>query len=304
MERWLPLSLLLFALFVQACSTETAPTDPVEPAPVTGEILGLVTGDGAPRSGVTVNLSRNGSEVATVLTTGNGEFGFTGLGAGTYAVAISEIAGMICSRRLTATVVAGEETEVSFACITVGTVEGRVTVNGVGAAGILVAMRNATRHLGTKPTAKDGTYRFTNVSTGAKTVWIITEEPCPGTQQENTRRQIEVTVSAGGVAVADFSCTGQVVTGRVTVNGIGEPGLTVLVCYGSPVWDYGCVAPYQATDSEGHFAYTSVHAGSYLPPQDYLVFVESPFGMSCPERPNVPVPAGAAVTVDFPCVRS
>jgi hypothetical protein len=293
-------SLLLGSFFAQACSTGT--TDPVEPAPVTGEIRGLVTADGAPRSTVTVTLSRSGSEVATVVTTGNGEFGFTDLDAGTYTVAISGISGMNCSRQRGATVVAGEETQVSFACVTVGTVEGRVTVNGFGAAGVLVALRNGTRHLGTTGTANDGTYRFTNVPTGARTVWISTEEPCPGTQQENARRQVEVTVSAGGVAVADFACTGQVVTGRVTVNGIGEPGLRVLVCYGSP-WDVGCVAPWQSTDSEGRYAYTSLRAGSYIPPGDYLVFVESRLGTSCPERPGVPVPSGVAVTVDFPCVR-
>jgi hypothetical protein len=176
----------------------------------------------------------------------------------------------------------------------------------VGAARISVAIRDATRLIGMKVTANDGTYRFTNVSTGAKTVWISTEEPCPGTQQDNARRRKDVTVSAGGVTVADFACTGQVVTGRVTVGGISEPGLTVLVCYGSPVWEYGCVTPYQATDSEGRFAYTSLYArygSSQLPPGDYFVFVESPLSMFCPERPGVPVPSGVVVTVDFACVR-
>lgn len=309
-ERLLLIALLLFGFLAQACSTATAPTDPLEPAPpdpvvpapLAGEILGLVTGDGAPRSGVTVTLSQSGSEVATVVTTEIGEFGFTDLDAGTYGVAISEIAGMNCSRHRIAPVVAGEKTEVSFACVTpppVGTVEGRVSVNGVGAAGVSVAIRDATTHRAIR-TANDGTYRFTNVPIGAKTVWINTEEPCPGTHQENTRREVGVTVSEEGVAVADFACMGQAVTGRVTVNGIGGPGLRVFVCY--DVWDYGCVQPLQATDSDGRYAYTSLHPIGYFPARDYFLFVDTPPEISCPER-HVPVPSGVTVTVDFRCVR-
>lgn len=219
-ERSLPISLLLFGLLVQACSTDMGPTDPLEPASSTGEILGLVTADGTPVSGVNVTLSRSGSEVATLVTTESGEFGFRNLGAGTYMVAISEIAGTNCSRQQAALVVAGEETEVAFACVT---------------------------------------------------------PPPVG--------------------------TGQVVTGRVTVNGIGEPGLRVLVCYGLPVWEFGCVMPLDETDSEGRYAYTSI-TGSHLPPGDYVVFVESPLGMSCPEvRTGVHVSSGETVTVDFACTR-
>lgn len=311
-ERSLPISLLLFELLVQACSTETGPTEPLEPAPVTGEILGLVTADGTPVPGVTVILSRSGSEIATVVTIGNGEFEFRDLGAGMYMVAISEIEGTDCSRQQVAAVVAGGETEVAFACLTpapletveVGTVEGRVTVNGVAAAErVMVAMRDGTRHIGTKTTAHDGTYRFTNVPTGDKTVWISTEESCPGTQTENDRRQLEVAVSAGEVAVADFACTGQVVTGRVTVDGIAEPGLKVFVCYGLPVWDYGCVPTPQVTDSEGRYTYTSLGAlrGTF-PPGGYWIFVESPWETACPQF-GVLVRSGVTVTMDLSCVR-
>jgi hypothetical protein len=307
-ERSLSVFLLLFGLLVSACSTDTAPTDPLEPASRTGEILGRVTGDGAPVSGVAVTLSRSGSELATVSTAANGEFGFRDLDTGVYVVAISGIVGMNCSRQQAASVGPGEERQVNFACVTpppVGTIEGRVMVNGVGAGGVLVAIRDASSYIATKVTASDGTYRFTGVRAGAKSVWISTEEDCPGTHQENGRRGLEVSVGEGEVAVADFACTGQAITGRVTVNGIPQSGLLVLVCYSSNVWDDGCVGPEHATDSEGRYAYTSLgQLRGTFPPGSYFVFVQDPTSsMICPERPAVSVSSDLAVTVDFPCVQ-
>ena len=300
-RRLLPISLLL-GLLVPACSTETVPTGPLELPSPPSRILGLVTADGAPVSGVTVTLSRGGSEIATVRTTGNGEFGFSGIDAGTYTVAISEIAGMRCSRIRVATVVAGEAAVVSFPCVTsappaaLGAVEGRVTVNGVAARGVLVSISDASRRIAWGNTAADGTYRFPRVPTGARSVWISTEEPCPGTQQEGDRRQLEVTVSEEEVAVADFACTGQAITGRVAVNGISESGWTVYVCQGPSLWDDGCLQG-QATDSDGRYAYTSLRHHNFLPGV-YFVFVQSPLGGTCPALLRVPVPSGVAVTVD------
>ena len=118
MARSLPVSVLVFWILVLACSTQTVPTDPLEPASPPGRILGQVTEDGEPVSGIAVTLSRIGSQVATVITTGNGEFGFTGLDAGTYTVAIPQIASLHCSRLLAAKVVPGETAAVNFHCVT------------------------------------------------------------------------------------------------------------------------------------------------------------------------------------------
>ena len=310
MERLRPISLLLsgilYGLLVQACSTETTPTDPFDSAPLTGEILGVVTADGAPASGVTVMLSSSGSEDATVMTDANGDFGFTDLDAGYYVVAISDPAGMNCISQQAAVVVPGEGTVVNFVCVTpaspapVGTVEGRVTVNGVAARGVLVSISDASRRIAWRTSANDGTYRFNNVPIGAKSVWISTEEPCAGTQQEDDRREVEVTVSEEHVAVADFACTGQMITGMVSLDGIPQSGAKVLVCYGPSVWDDGCVGPFQTTDSEGRYAYTSLTGN--VPPGNYLAFVEiGPSGATCPELLQVPVASSAVVTVDFDC---
>jgi hypothetical protein len=308
-ERSILLALLLSGLLVPACSTETLPTDPLDSASQPGRILGLVTGDDEPVSGVIVTLSRGGAEVATVTTTGNGEFGFTELDAGTYTVAIPEIDGMDCSRVRAATVAPGEAAVVSFACVStpppasLGRLEGRVTVNGVGVRGLVVSVSDASGRIAWRTTTNDGTYRFPPLPTGAKSVWIISQDPCPGTQQVDNRRQLEVSVSEGEVAVADFACTGQSITGRVTLDGIAVSGWSVLVCYGLPVWDYGCVGPFQPTDSEGRYAHVSLRQGPLgdFPPGDYVVLVESPFGTACPEPSTVRVPSGVMVTVNFAC---
>ena len=277
--------------------------------PATSGIHGVVTGDGAPLSGVTVTLTtREGSGVATSVTDGNGEYGFFDLAPGVYMVLISDFASMLCVNVRTATVVAGEGTEVRFTCATPpprGSVAGRVMVNGVGAGSVVVSLREESRTIGTTSTDDGGAYRFGEVPVGLKIVQIRNgEESCPTTSQE-------VTVTADGTVSADFACTGQVVTGRVTVNGIPEPGVVVQVC--QPVdWDFGllCPTPSDATDSEGRYAFTSLanvfqpfgEPPLYLWPGDYLVFVAiAPAGAICQTPPSTSVPAGETVTVDIAC---
>lgn len=278
--------------------------------PATGGIHGVVTGDGAPRSGVTVTLTpREGSGVATSVTDGNGEYGFFDLAPGLYTVLISDFVGMHCENVRTATVVAGEGTEVRFTCATLpakGTVAGRVMVNGVGAGSVVVSLREGSR---TRTTSTDdsGLYRFSQVPVGLKIVQIRNgEESCPTTSQG-------VTVTADETAAADFACTGQAVTGRVTVNGIPEPDVVVHVC--QPVdWDIGlhCQTPSDATDSEGRYAYTSFPKVAFpywdypegLWPWDYLVFVAiPPAGGTCQDPQSISVHSGETVTVDIACAR-
>ena len=281
-----------------------------DPQLATGSIHGVVTGDGEPRSGVTVRLTtREGSGVATSVTDGNGEYGFFALAPGAYMVLISDFVDMLCVNVRTATVVAGAGTEVRFTCATPppeGSVAGRVMVNGVGARSVVVSLREGSRAIGTTSTDHGGAYRFDEVPVGLKVVEIRNgEESCPTTSQE-------VTVTADGTTAADFACTGQVVRGRVTINGIPEPGVVVQVC--QPVdWDFGllCPSPSDVTDSEGRYSFTSLPKAFQpfgepplnLWPGDYLVFVAiHPTGATCQDPQFISVPAGETVTVDIACV--
>lgn len=273
------------------------------PDQVAGDIRGVVTMDGVPRAGVTVTL-RRGETSSTTITAGNGEYEFSDLSPGVFIVAIPDIAGIQCVNPATATVEAGEGTEVDFTCTTLqleatGSVAGNVTVNGIGAGSIHVVLQEGMRRIRTTATDRYGAYQFSDVPTGPKSVALGLFEG----QNICIKTRLEVDVTDDETTVADFECTGQVIEGRITLDGIGLPGAFVAVCDGENPWDYSCLSSFK-TDSEGRYAYTSMYQNRIqLEPGTYFFFVqEIPEGTSC-ESPELPVSvaAGATVTVDIPC---
>ena len=174
--------------------------------PTTGDIFGRVTVDGEGRSGVTVTIRQGTAVVATDITDGNGDYEVLELDPGTYTVSISEISGVDCPGEQTAVVVEDDETERNFACTTpepeTGTVTGTVTVNDQGASGVTVTLLDGSTTIATTTTGTDGSFQFTNVPTGTKTVVITPPEgaTCATTEQS-------VDVPANGTAGANFSCT-------------------------------------------------------------------------------------------------
>jgi hypothetical protein len=173
--------------------------------PSTGDIFGRVTVDGEPRSGVTVTVRQGTTTIDTQVTDGNGEYEFLELDPGTYTVSISEITGADCPGEQTAVVVADDETERNFACTTpqpqTGTVTGLVTVNEVAEPGVTVTLLEGSTTIATTTTGSNGTYTFTNVEPGTKTVAVTppADATCPDPQNVN--------VTAGGTATANFPCT-------------------------------------------------------------------------------------------------
>lgn len=192
--------------------------------PTTGDIFGQVTVDGEPRSGVSVTVRQGATTIATRVTDGNGGYEFLELDPGSYTVSVSEIAGADCPGEQTAVVLEDEETERNFACTTqepepeTGTVSGTVTVNDQGASGVTVTLREGTTTIATTTTGADGSFQFTNVSTGTRTVVITPPEgaTCPTTEQS-------VDVPANDTVTANFSCS-QASSGFNVTFGNPAPG--------------------------------------------------------------------------------
>ncbi|HYO46378.1 MAG TPA: SdrD B-like domain-containing protein [Gemmatimonadota bacterium] len=170
--------------------------------PGTGDILGRVTVDGLARPEVVVILSQGATTVDTFVTDDNGRYEFLNLQPGTYTLSTT-IQDADCGG-VTASVVADQESEVDLPCSTptTGTVGGQVTVNGSGEPGVSVSLRLGTTTLATTTTDATGTYQFSGVAPGPRTVEIL---PPSGVTCPMPRRNVSVT--AGGTATADFACT-------------------------------------------------------------------------------------------------
>jgi hypothetical protein len=170
--------------------------------PGTGDILGTVTVDGVPRPGAVVILREGATTVDTFVADESGSYTFLNLEPGTYTLATT-IEGALCNE-VTVSVVADQLSDVDLPCATptTGTVQGRVTINGSGEAGVTVILRQGITTLATTTTDLQGNYQFSGVSPGTRTVEI---QPPTGAMCPMTDRNVSVT--AGGVATADFDCT-------------------------------------------------------------------------------------------------
>jgi hypothetical protein len=110
-------------------------------------------------------------------------------------VSVNATVGNVACTPAVATVTRGATTEVEVDCAP-GTVAGRVTIDGVGAADVIVWI-----FISATMTAADGRYEFTG-AVGMWSVGIIPPEgvACPVTLQA-------FTLSPGGTVTIDFACT-------------------------------------------------------------------------------------------------
>ncbi|CAN5845873.1 hypothetical protein BH20GEM1_BH20GEM1_17640 [soil metagenome] len=170
--------------------------------PGTGDILGTVTVDGVPRPDAVVILREGATTIDTFVADETGGFEFLNLEPGTYTLATT-IEGAVCNE-VTASVVADQLTDADLPCATptTGTVQGRVTVNGAGEAGVPVVLRQGITTLATTTTDVQGNYQFSGVSPGPRNVLI---QPPTGVTCASTQRNVAVV--AGQAATADFDCT-------------------------------------------------------------------------------------------------
>ena len=208
--------------------------------------------------GVTVRLS--GMAEAQTATDNSGQFAFTGLRAGTYAVEISgfdmdEVG--FGSTSSTATVGVGESKILGFdgTYLRTAGIMGQVSVDGVGLAGVTVTMTGQGEDM-TDVTDAGGLYGFSKLKAGDYSVAISgydTDDYEFATTSEN------VTVATGEIANIPFEGTllrTSGISGRVSVEGMGLDDVEVTLA--------GTAEGTTTTSNGGQYSFAGLAEGVYV----------------------------------------
>ena len=224
----------------------------------TASIMGTVTVENMGLGGVTVRLS--GMADAQTATDNSGQFAFTGLRAGTYAVEISgfdmdEVG--FGSTSSSATVAVGESKIISFdgTYLRTAGIEGRVSIEGEGLSGVTVSLGGSES--GTTTTDAGGRYAFAKLKAGVYTV-AISGYDADDYEFESTSES--VTLATGETANVPFEGTllrTAGISGRVSVGGMGLAGVTVSLS--------GMDDPREATtNAQGQYGFAGLAEGTYV----------------------------------------
>jgi len=220
----------------------------------TSSVAGTVTADGAGLAGVTVTLS--GTEFRSTTTGEAGVYSFTGLRAGTYAVAISGfpegVSFQVTSRN--ASVGVDQQVVLDFAgsVIRNSSISGTVTVEGSPLAGVTVTLGGV--QTGSVATDASGQYAFTGLRDGEYTVEISGFSP----QVTFLDTPRSVTLGVNEEAVVDFSGTvigNSSISGRVFME--GSPLAMVTVTLSGPQ------SGSAVSDEAGRFSFAGLRDGAY-----------------------------------------
>ncbi len=274
-------------------------------------------------NGVTVQLLNSGGTViATTTTSGDGNYSFANLAAGTYTVKVStppagtaqtyDLDGVATANQAAVTLTAGQNrTDVDFGYKNTGSIGDRVWLdangNGVqdageaGINGVTVQLLNSGGTvIATTTTSGDGNYTFANLAAGTYTVKVST--PPAGTTQTYdldgvaTAHQATVTLAAGQNRTdVDFGyrnpvCTGGYFKDTFTTNSFSNNE-------GTLSWSGAWV--------ENDTAGTGVSSGNVTvgtPVAGYMILNDSPDTGTQPSaarQVNLTGFTSATLTVDF-----
>ncbi|MBN1888836.1 MAG: carboxypeptidase regulatory-like domain-containing protein [Thermoflexales bacterium] len=221
----------------------------------------------------------SGTTVMTTTSAGDGSYYlFTGLAAGSYEVAASDVPGYVRTTPASAAahLVAGGAVVINFGYQQVGTIGGVVysdaNGNGVrdsgelGIGGVTVTLRTTTSTLQTTLSTGDGSYLLSGVEAGSYTVSAV---DVPG-YMHTTLGSVGVSIGAGGSASANFGyqaigTVSGVVFNDANGNGVkeaGELGLGGVVI--TLTLPDGSGARTATSAGNGDYMFTNVAVGSYI----------------------------------------
>ncbi len=197
---------------------------------------------------------------AQTATDNNGQYAFTGLRAGTYAVEISgfdmdEVGfGSVSS---SATVGVGESKIISFdgTYLRTAGIMGQVSVEGVGLAGVTVTMTGEGEDE-TDVTDAGGLYGFSKLKAGDYSVAISGFDP---DEVEFSTTSMNVSVALGETANIPFEGTllrTSGISGRVSVEGMGLDNVEVALT--------GAATATTMTANGGQYAFAGLAEGTYV----------------------------------------
>ena len=259
----------------------------------TASVMGSVTVENQGLGGVTVALS--GTSVASTVTDNNGQYAFTGLRMGSYSVEISGFNTDEVGFSSTSTAVSvgtGESKIVSFdgTYLRTAGIQGQVSVEGVGLEGVNVSLKGGPDGEDmTTTTDAAGLYSFAKLRAGDYAVGISgfnTDD------YEFTVTSRNVTIALGETANVPFEGTllrTSGIAGRVSVNGMGIPDVTVTVSAD------GMDDVTAMTDASGQYAVSALAAGDYTVAISGYNAVEYSFE----DSQTVPVAKDATAIVNF-----
>ncbi len=227
-------------------------------APASSE-AGTVTVENMGLGGVTVRLS--GMADSETATDDSGQFSFTGLRAGTYAVEISGFDSNEVSFSSTsgaATVGVGESKVVSFdgTYLRTAGIMGQVSAEGEGLGGVTVTLMGHGAEE-TKVTDAGGLYAFSELRSGDYTVAISGYDT---DDYEFSTTSKSVTIATGETANVPFDGTllrTAGIAGRVSLDdGMGLDGVTVTLA--------GAAEATTETSGGGQYSFAGLAAGTYV----------------------------------------
>jgi hypothetical protein len=240
-------------------------TDVVVDVPVTGDIAGVVTIEGAAVSGVSVALSSG----ATTTTNGSGAYSFSGVAAGAYTITISGFAAdaTFSSTSKAATIVTtGQVATVNFdgAYVRTSAILGSVAAGGKNLPGVSVSIGSSTTQ-----TDANGNYSFSGLRAGTYTLTI---SGFNAAQYAFATATQNVTVGVGESKVVSFA--GQLlatstISGTLYIDGNGnrnmDPGEPPVAKAGIKVALERAIGDtlYTTTDANGNYSFPNLAEGTY-----------------------------------------
>ncbi len=248
----------------------------------TAGITGRVSVEGTGLEGVTVSLS-GGEDDQSTQTDAGGQFSFTRLRAGDYSVAISgydtdEVGFDATSRSVT--VALGETANVQFDgnYLRTAGITGRVSVEGMGLAGVTVTLESDNMDDMMDTTDASGMYAFGALAAGDYTVSIMVT----GEAYVFDMTSMDVTLADDALETVNFmgahattaSISGMLFVDEATKNDMHDEGEDALEIKNIPVVLVGPGVTDRTTattDDKGMFQFSDLKAGSYV-----LAVVTSP----------------------------